>query len=106
MFSGNTVLPQLPDSEIDETCIYGRCHCGNCIIMAKPIECNCCCQLDDGHTKIRNKIKQLNERESTENICITQFEAFATVCLNPDVLELAYYTYRQEHGRLHVHIHK
>lgn len=31
-------------------------------------------------------------------LCITQHEGFESVCLNPHVLRVAYFAFRQEHG--------
>ena len=52
-------------------------------------ECICCNEI----LKIRSKIKE------NENIkCITQHPGFEGVCLNPWVLETAYYSYRQQYS--------
>ena len=34
--------------------------------------------------------------------CITEHDSFPVVCLHPDILEIAYYDYRQRYGPIPV----
>ncbi|KAL5009761.1 hypothetical protein ScPMuIL_012066, partial [Solemya velum] len=64
--------------------------CGNCHSMPQARECVCC-----------QEITRVNERRTgkDENTsCITDLPSFRNVCLNPDVLDVAYFQYRQEYG--------
>ncbi|KAK7098183.1 P2X purinoceptor 7-like [Littorina saxatilis] len=70
------------------------CECGNCVVMEKVEECNCCTE----STKIMEKLNSRRPLKNPGITCITQLPAFQSVCLNTDVLETAYYQYRQEHG--------
>lgn len=59
--------------------------------MPEIIQCNCCHESDEIVAKL----------EGSEAQCITQHEGFDAVCLNPYVLEVAYYQYRQQHDEHH-----
>ncbi|XP_070177849.1 uncharacterized protein [Littorina saxatilis] len=72
------------------------CECGNCVEMQKVEECNCCTE----STQIMEKLNSRRPPEKPGITCITQLPSFESVCLNPDVLETAYYQYREEHGTL------
>ena len=56
--------------------------------MSTETECVCC-----------SEISQVVEKKSSEGVeCITQHPGFQSVCLNPWVLQTAYYSYRQQYG--------
>lgn len=67
-----------------------RCQCGHCVNMPSVEECVCCKELDS----------IVNKMEGRGIECITQDNGFQAVCLNPDVLETAYYAYRERYGGL------
>lgn len=65
-----------------------RCSCNHCVIMPTGIECVCC-----------REITQMVNKKSPEGVeCITLHPGFQSVCLDPWVLETAYYSYRQHYG--------
>ncbi|ESP01018.1 hypothetical protein LOTGIDRAFT_172853 [Lottia gigantea] len=67
-----------------------ECQCGTCsyINMEKPEECVCCIELE--------RVREKNEGQAGD--CITQHPAFQTVCLDPDILDVAYSHYKQHYG--------
>lgn len=60
-----------------------RCHCGQCVVMATEDESVCCREQEKVLQKIPDSAK-----------CILDHHNFHSVCLNEDVLEVAYYTYK------------
>jgi hypothetical protein len=54
-----------------------------------------CCQERD---KVRDKIEEGVEQMGEANTCITRHPGFQAVCLDPWVLETAFYSHRQEWG--------
>ena len=54
-------------------------------------ECVCC-------TEINKIIEKVDDLSDSNVVCITDHPGFSSVCLNPWVLQAAYYQYRQEHG--------
>jgi len=68
---------------------FFRCLCGNCQIMETELESVCCVELE----------KVMGVWKADEEIsCITMHEGFGPICLNPYVLQVAYYGYRQNYG--------
>jgi hypothetical protein len=61
--------------------------------MATEEECVCCMENDCILDKILS-------HKHGDIRCITEHRGFASVCLDEDVLEAAYYTFRQYHGRI------
>ena len=56
--------------------------------MPTGIECRCC-----------SEINQVMAKRLAEDVgCITLHPGFQAVCLNPWVLQTAYFTYRQQYG--------
>ena len=56
--------------------------------MPSGVECLCC-----------SEIAQVMAKRSSEEVeCITLHPGFQTVCLDPWVLQTAYYSYRQQYG--------
>ncbi|XP_019624409.1 PREDICTED: uncharacterized protein LOC109470073 [Branchiostoma belcheri] len=65
------------------------CTCGNCVDHRKVKE-NVCC---------REQMRVCERREKEPGIdCITQHHGFPQVCLAVDVLETAYFAYRDHYG--------
>ncbi|KAL2088616.1 hypothetical protein ACEWY4_015515 [Coilia grayii] len=62
---------------------FCRCQCELCVAMPTQDESICCREQKVVH-KIPDTVK-----------CITSHENFSAVCLNEDVLEVAYMTYKQ-----------
>ncbi|XP_071837202.1 uncharacterized protein [Apostichopus japonicus] len=65
-----------------------RCHCGQCAVMPTARECRCCREIE--------KVRNVMDEEGAA--CITLHPGFEAVCLNPWVLQTAYYVYRQQYG--------
>ncbi len=59
--------------------------------MPTQDECLCCREIE----KIVDKVDDLGD---SNVVCITDHPGFSSVCLNPWVLQAAYYQYRQQHG--------
>jgi hypothetical protein len=57
--------------------------------MDTDVECVCCCEVERVQAK-----KDLHP----DVRCITELEGFGAVCLNVDVLETAYFAYRERYG--------
>lgn len=67
-----------------------------CSVLPTARECQCCCEIE----KVVRKVESFNESAGERISCITGHPGFATVCLDPYVLETAYYQYRQQYGDL------
>ena len=50
--------------------------------------------------KTKSKIDEGNNQVDQQFVCITSHPGFRSVCLDPWVLETAYYAYRQDWGRI------
>ncbi|XP_062580834.1 uncharacterized protein LOC134242727 [Saccostrea cucullata] len=72
------------------------CTCGTCQPIEGPDNRFCCQECD----KTKAKINEGNELTKKDFICITSHPGFQSVCLDPWVLETAYYAYRQDWGRI------
>ena len=76
-------------------CLFFRCQCGNCRVMRNLRESKCC----QTTNVVDGRLEGL--------ACITEHEGFRVNCLNPHVLEVAYYDHvlqegpREEHQRIH-----
>ena len=69
-----------------------RCSCsGGCVPMPVVRECVCCKQ-------IHQVVQKMDSYPHGELNCITAHPGFQTVCLDQDVMETAYYRYRQQYG--------
>ena len=65
------------------------CGCTKCIPMPYGIECQCCREMD-------NVQERLMEQE--EIGCITNYDQFAVICLNKDVLYTTLVMINRERG--------
>jgi hypothetical protein len=73
--------------------LYFRCECGECGLMPTLEESVCCCEIE--------RVQAKKERDPEVVVrCITELEGFGAVCLNSDVLETAYYQYREQYGHM------
>ena len=54
------------------------CSCGKCAMMEREKECLCCKEIENITSKLPDSAS-----------CITELDAFATVCLDTDVLRTA-----------------
>ena len=79
----------------DFVLIRFRCQCDNCHAMPNLRQSKCC----QTTNVVDGRLDGLN--------CITEHEGFIVNCLNPHVLEVAYYDHvrqegpREEHQRIH-----
>ena len=64
----------------------------NCEVMATAKKCICCFEIDE----IMEKMSELSNPVG----CITLHPGFSTVCLDVWVLQVAYFQYQQQYGRL------
>lgn len=95
MLQGEQYLSKIVDS-IPILQSYFRCSCSMCSVLPTARECQCCCEIE----KVVRKVESFNESAGERISCITGHPGFATVCLDPYVLETAYYQYRQQYGDL------
>ena len=73
-----------------------RCKCDHCQIMDRSEENTCCQEIDqivDKNCEVAD-IEGLDKKPQ----CITDNPGFHTVCLNCWVLQIAWYSYKQQYG--------
>ncbi|XP_057675034.1 uncharacterized protein LOC130905535 [Corythoichthys intestinalis] len=78
-----------PNSQDDHSRLGNTawCSCECCAVMPTVGECVCCGEQE----RVREKMEGAGVQ------CITQHPGFQPVCLNVDVLQTAYYAYRQNY---------
>ncbi|PIK40840.1 putative P2X purinoceptor 7-like [Apostichopus japonicus] len=93
-------LEQLEEAEIDhdepriervQQPVNTWCICNKCEVMPTGKECLCCQEVDE-------YIQKCSEVDGPPKQCIVEHPGFQSVCLNVDVLQTAYFHYRQEYG--------
>ncbi|XP_064643082.1 uncharacterized protein LOC135497250 [Lineus longissimus] len=77
--------------ELDYTVLENWCTCDNCQVQHTRAKCVCCRDINEYRAK-------LTEDENAPT-CITAQKGFNSVCINEDVLETAWYQYRQQYGK-------
>ena len=72
-----------------------RCSCNHCQIMDRE-ECLCCHEIQE----VLNKNEEVSQWENRPETyaCVTDNPGFQSVCLNPWVLQVAWFQYRQQFG--------
>lgn len=73
-----------------------RCRCESCQIMDRNIECVCCQEVMEVVNKNAEVYDKLHPPAPYQ--CITDNPGFQAVCLNPWVLQVAWYQYKQQYG--------
>ena len=80
--------------------LFDRCLCGKCQPMASAEESMCCREVD----AFWALVESLTPRPDIS--CLTLHPGFEASCLNPFVLQIAYMSFRQEHGPLQASRHE
>lgn len=69
-----------------------RCSCQYCQVLPTRAECVCCHQ-------VPTVSALLPQDEDKPTVCITERRGFDVVCLDVDVLDVAWLQYKQQYGR-------
>ncbi|XP_074654381.1 P2X purinoceptor 7-like [Tubulanus polymorphus] len=72
------------------------CQCGHCQILETEQECVCCMEIDVVKRRLEWVWEESGQNEET---CMTDTAAFASICLNPWVLQLMWTEFQRQYGR-------
>lgn len=74
--------------------LESRCQCGHCIVEEREVDCLCCVELEMAASLTDRHVTE--HREEVE--CLTRTYGFTTVCLDIDVLRVAYFSFQSLPG--------
>lgn len=93
------VISTSPDSTVSHNSrqdVNEWCSCENCTNMDRHRERVCCHDIHECQEKCDDSI--INYEQEQPYDCITYHPGFAAVCLNFEVLDVAWYGYKQQYG--------